>query len=174
MKIFYLIVYYVVLRYLPETNNTYFKFIRPIRSGIGKKLFDSAGINVNIEKGANFGTGKGIIIGDNSGLGMNSYIRGPLEIGSYVMMGPEVVILTNSHKYDRLDIPMNLQGTNVVKGVKIKDDVWIGIRVIILPGVTIGKGSIIGAGSIVTKDVPDYAIVGGNPAKVIRFRYEEK
>ena len=55
----------------------------------------------------------------------------------------------------------------------IGDDVWIGSRVIILPGVTIGKGAIVGAGVVVTKDVPEYAIVGGNPAKVIKFRRKQ-
>ena len=57
--------------------------------------------------------------------------------------------------------------------VYIGDDVWIGARVIILPGRKIGEGVIIGAGAVVTKDVPDYAVVGGNPAKVIKFRNKE-
>ena len=64
---------------------------------------------------------------------------------------------------------MIAQGGTVVQ-VTIGDDVWIGTRAIILPGVTIGNGVIIGAGAVVTKDVPDYAIVGGVPARVIRFR----
>ena len=91
-------------------------------------------------------------------------------IGNNVMMGPEVIIYTSGHKHDRIDIPMMEQGSSEVQPVKIGNDVWIGGRVIILPGVKVGNGAIIGAGAVVTKDVPDYAIVGGNPAKVIRMR----
>ncbi len=86
------------------------------------------------------------------------------------MMGPDVVILTQNHKFDRLDIPMLDQGFKDEQPVTICDDVWIGARVIILPGVTVGKGAIIAAGAVVTKDVPEYAIVGGNPARVIKMR----
>ena len=86
------------------------------------------------------------------------------------MMGPDVVIMTNSHNFERIDIPMNIQGSAVPKKVVIGNDVWIGTRAIILPGTTIGNGAIIGAGAVVTKDVPEYGIVGGVPAKLIRNR----
>ena len=133
-------------------------------------LFQDCGKNINLEQKANFGTGENISIGDNSGLGLRSYVRGPLTIGKNVMMGPEVIILTNSHRFDSLEKPMIQQGSLPLKKVTISDDVWIGTRAIILPGVTIGKGVIVGAGAVVTKDVPDYAIVAGNPAKIIRSR----
>ena len=136
---------------------------------IARGILEKCGKNVNIEKGANFGTGKGVSIGNNSGLGINCKIRGPLIIGDNVMMGPDVTILTHTHKIDRIDIPMWQQGS-IVKGVTIGNDVWIGMRSIIMPGVKIGNGAVIGAGAVVTKDVPDYAIVGGVPAKVIRYR----
>ena len=144
--------------------------IKKMRSSVGKQLFDRCGTNINIEKGADFGSGKGILIGNNSGLGINSKVRGPLEIGDNVMMGPDVVIMTNSHNFERIDIPMNMQGSAVPKKVVIGNDVWIGTRAIILPGTTIGNGAIIGAGAVVTKDVPEYGIVGGVPAKLIRSR----
>ena len=172
MKLICLFFYYGVLQFLPATDNTYriFSFIRIIRSAVGKYVFDDCGKNVNIEKNANFGMGIGIKIGNNSGLGINCRVRGPLTIGNDVMMGPDVVIMTNSHNFDRIDIPMNAQGSAIPKKVIIGNDVWIGTRVIILPGVTIGNGAIIGAGAVVTKDVPDMAIVGGCPAKIIRYR----
>ena len=88
-------------------------------------------------------------------------------IGDDVMMGPNYIIYTRNHSFNRTDIPMNKQGMQDFKSVVIGNDVWIGARVIILPCVQIGDGSIIGAGSIVTKDVPPYAIVGENPAKII-------
>ena len=132
--------------------------------------FDKCGKNVNIERCADFGTGRGITIGENSGLGIECCVRGPLEIGNDVMMGRWVNIMTNSHDTSRTDIPMNRQGNLPKRKVTIGSDVWIGNRVIILPGVTIGNGVIIGAGAVVTKDVPDYAVIGGVPASIIKFR----
>lgn len=85
------------------------------------------------------------------------------------MMGPDVAILTHTHRINRTDIPMGQQGS-LVKEVIIGDDVWIGMRSIIMPGVRVGNGAVIGAGAVVTKDVPDYAIVGGVPAKVLKYR----
>lgn len=113
--------------------------------------------------------GGGISIGHGSGLGINCSVHGPLSIGDNVMMGPDVVILTHTHNIDRIDIPMGQQGSRIAK-VSIGNDVWIGMRSIIMPGVTIGSGAVIGAGAVVTKDVPDYAIVGGVPARIIKFR----
>ena len=78
-------------------------------------------------------------------------------------------ILTHTHNIERTDIPMGQQGMRVSE-VIIGNDVWIGMRVVIMPGVRIGIGVVIGAGAAVTKDVPDYAIVGGVPARIIKFR----
>ncbi|ASM48732.1 chloramphenicol O-acetyltransferase [Pseudoalteromonas espejiana DSM 9414] len=86
------------------------------------------------------------------------------------MMGPEVVVYTRNHAIDRVDIPMCQQGFKEIAPVYIEDDVWIGRRVIILPGVSIGKGCVLGAGSVIAKDIPPYSIVVGNPGKVIRNR----
>lgn len=119
---------------------------------------------------ADFGTGTGISIGDNSGLGIRCRVRGPLCIGNDVMMGPDVVILRGGHGYKEINIPMNQQPVPEAQQTQIGNDVWIGTRVIIMPGVKIGNGVIIGAGVVVTKNVPDYAIVGGVPAKIISYR----
>ena len=85
-------------------------------------------------------------------------------------MAPECMIYTKNHSIERTDIPMNLQGETLEKPVVISNDVWIGARVIILPGVNIGEGSVLGAGCVVTRDVPPYTVVGGVPAKVIKQR----
>ena len=77
------------------------------------------------------------------------------------------------HQFSRTDIPMRLQGHRQYQPVLIEDDVWIGARAIILPGLRIGKGAIVGAGSVVTKDVPPYAICVGNPARVIKSRIDQ-
>lgn len=138
------------------------------RAICGRLILESCGKDVNIEKGAIFASS--VKLGDRSGIGINSRISGSCSIGSDVMMGPECMIFTTNHEYDSLDIPMNQQGNQKEQPVQILDDVWIGARVIILPGVTIGKGAIIAAGAVVTKDVPSFAIVGGVPARVIGYR----
>lgn len=86
------------------------------------------------------------------------------------MMGPDVLIIGQNHNFESVDLPMRLQGYSSSEKVIIEDDVWIGARVVILPGVKIGSGSILGTASVVTKDIPPYAIIGGNPARLIRYR----
>lgn len=141
---------------------------KQIREFCGKLILSKCGKGVNIEKGAVFSSS--VELGDNSGIGIRAQINGKTIIGKDVMMGPDVCIYSVNHAFDRVDIPMNIQGFAPEKPVVIEDDVWIGARVIILPGIRIGTGAVIGAGAVVTKDVPDYAVVGGNPAKVLKMR----
>ena len=92
-----------------------------------------------------------------------------MKIGNYFHSGTECLIITQNHNYDNgIQIPYDT--TYVKKNVVIKDFVWLGDRVIIVGNVTIGEGAVVAAGSVVCKDVPDYAVVGGNPAKVIKYR----
>ena len=138
------------------------------RAFLAKGYISHCGKNVNIDKYATFSSH--LSIGDNSGIGKHSFLQGEVIIGSNVMMGAECLIYTQNHEFSSKEIPMYYQGYKLPEKVVISDDVWIGGRVIILPGVTVGKGAIIGAGAVVTKDVPDYAVVGGNPAKILKFR----
>ena len=114
--------------------------------------------------------GRGDIhLGNNSGIEVNRRVGNGTYIGDNVMMGPEVIILTSNHSHARTDIPMLEQVLDHMP-VYIGNDVWNGTRVIILPGVKIGNGIINGAGAVVTKDIPDFAIVGGVPVKVVKMR----
>lgn len=119
--------------------------------------------------------GVGLKIGNNSSIGPYSYIgcSGYIEIGDNVMMSPRVSIYSENHNFSNPEIPMIEQGVTR-SFVKIEDDCWIAANSVILAGVTIGKGSVIAAGSIVTKDVPPYSIVAGNPAKVIKSRTDKQ
>lgn len=123
---------------------------------------------MHIEKGCWFGDGHGIEIGDYSGIGIDCYVPNDIVIGKYVMMGPRCYLFGRvTHEYSDPNIPMYVQGFKTLpKRTVIGDDVWIGRQVMILPGITIGSHSIIGAGSIVTKDVPPYSVVAGNPAEI--------
>lgn len=115
-----------------------------------------------------------ISVGDRSSIPNTSVIdgRGGLEIGNDCLLGFENVILTSTHASARTDVPIRAQGM-FEKKVIIGDDVWTGCRVVILPGVTIGSHVIVGAGSVVTNDLPDYSVCGGVPARVIRDRRED-
>ena len=135
-----------------------------------RNIFEYCGKNVNIEKGAQFGAGDRIRIGDNSGLGINCHIPNGSIIGNYVMMGSNCFIHSRNHSFTRTDIPIREQGYTPEKPVVIEDDVWIGQDVTIMVGRHIRKGSIIAACSVVTKDFPEYSIIGGNPAKLIKNR----
>lgn len=141
---------------------------KKIRVFFTKRVAQKVGKNVNIERKAVFGPL--LEIGDNSGVGINCEMYGPVKIGNDVMMGPEVVCYTSGHKHDRTDITMIEQGSTEAAPIKIGNDVWLGRRVIIMPGVTIGDGSIIGAGAVVTKDIPAYTVAAGVPARVIKSR----
>ena len=101
------------------------------------------------------------------------YGQGGLQIGNDVRIAPQVMIMPTNHIFEDPDVPIRKQGIKG-KGIKIEDDVWLSVGVIILDGVTIGKGSVIGAGAIVTKDVPPYSVAVGVPAKVIKKRIKQK
>lgn len=110
-----------------------------------------------------------VSIGKHCQVNEHVFIQGAV-IGNYVMIAPHVSILNTSHNFERVDLPMVLQGETNHANPIIEDDVWLGRNAIIMPGIRIGKGSIVGAGAIVTKDVPPYCIVGGVPAKVLKKR----
>lgn len=109
--------------------------------------------------------------GNQVSLNRGGYIwgSGGVKIGNMTRIGPRVNIVTNHHIYEDKQIPIMLQGVSF-KPVIIEDDVWIGVNVTILKGVRIGTGAIIAAGAVVTKDVPQYSIYGGIPAKQIGER----
>ncbi|NEU14578.1 acyltransferase [Methylobacterium sp. BTF04] len=113
-----------------------------------------------------FFTGNNIIIDDNSVINRFCYVdgRGPLYIGKNVNISHYTIIHTLTH------VTNSPSFHAIAKPVALMDHCWIGARAIILPGVTVGEGSVVAAGSVVVKDVPPYTIVGGNPAKIIGQR----
>ena len=161
--------YVVFSNNMPSSANRVFGKMARFFRRIHLSMFCAyVGKNVNIEK--NVSVSQKLQIGDNSGIGINSVIQGSVIIGENVMIGPELIVYTTNHRHSDVSKPMIIQGFEDERPVRIMDDVWIGGRVIILGGVTIGKGAIVGAGAVVTKNVPNYAIVGGNPARVLRMR----
>lgn len=100
-----------------------------------------------------------------------AYLQGEITIGNDVRIAPYVKIIAMNHGYQEIDIPICQQNCTA-QGIRIGNDVWIGSGAIILDGVEVGSHTIIAAGAVVTKDVPDYCIVGGIPAKIIRNRLD--
>jgi len=177
MRKIYLILYYTFAKHLPKSTTPLIgKLAKKFRRVLCSKIFSKYGKELNVENNVYFGNGKDIEVGDFVGFGSNfKTLNRILKIGNELMMGEDVLFLGGNHNHDRLNIPMGKQGDEGKTSLEIKDDVWIGARAIVLPGCKkIGTGVIIGAGSVVTKDIPDYAIVGGNPAKIIRYRNQKE
>ncbi|EAZ82534.1 acyltransferase [Algoriphagus machipongonensis] len=127
------------------------------------------GIGNKIQKGIYVGSGNGVKIGNNCQI--NERVRlDNVEIGNNVMIARECIVLGKTHLNSDVDVPMADQGRSEAFTSYIEDDVWLGLRVIVMPGVRIGKGSIVGAGAVVTKDIPAFTIWGGVPAKFIKSR----
>jgi len=131
------------------------------------------GVNCKVERGI-FNSSSNIKIGDNCYIGPFSYwdALGGIEIGNNVIIGPKSIIWTYNHNFHS-DKLLPYDEVEILKSVKINDNVWMGIDVKIVPGVTIGEGAIVAMGSVIVNDVPPLAIVGGNPAKIIKYRDNE-
>ena len=171
------ILYYPIFLIRRFKNKLYRScYIKPSLAKCGK----------NVYIGDNFvGTLQGIEIGSNVSIGPNCVFYSSLAkivIGNYVMVSPNVTIITGSHKTNSIGKYMieNTEVDKINEGVEkydlpviIEDDVWIGSNVLILKGVTIGKGSIIHAGQIVTKSVPPYTIYINQNIQIKRFSEEE-
>nr|WP_319398253.1 acyltransferase [uncultured Carboxylicivirga sp.] len=114
----------------------------------------------------NNGVGR-IIIGNETRIGIGSVLIGPIQIGNYVRLAQNVVVSALNHNYEDITRPISEQGINTNE-IYIGDETWIGANAVILPGLFIGKHCIIAAGSVVTKNVPSYSVVAGNPAKIIK------
>jgi maltose O-acetyltransferase len=172
MRYFLLALYYGFAQYLPSTSMPGGKLGNLLRNSLARRLFRHCGQNVVVKRGAYFGTGKDLRIGDGSQIGENARVEHDTIIGSHVMMGLEVIALSTRHAHDRIDVPLIDQGYEPRTPVSIGNDVWIGARVILLPGVHIGDHSIVAAGAVVTRDVPPWSVVGGVPARILKSRLD--
>lgn len=173
MRKFWLIIYYGLAIKLPKSTMSIFgRLAQRLRYKCAKHLFAVCKGSVNLEQGAYFGNGKNIHVLGNAGIGKDFTCHNRIvTIHGELLMGEDVLFQGGGHRHDDLNVPMGQQGDLPDTPLEIMEDVWIGARVIVLPGCTrIGAHSIIGAGAVVTKDVQDYAIVAGNPARVIRMR----
>ena len=171
MKIVYLILYYLLAKNLPMQPFPGYSFYYKMRFFLVKRIIKKCGQKVVVKNNCYFGDGSKLIVGDFSQLGQNGRFGGPITIGSNVMMGPDIVIMAVTHDVSDFSKPMIDPNNRAIENpVLIGNNVWIGTRVLILPGVNIGNNSIIGAGSVVTKSFPDNSVIAGVPAKLINVR----
>lgn len=115
---------------------------------------------------------RSLVMGAYGYVGPGAQIPPGVRAGRYVMIGPELLITGDDHRFDRPGIATLFSGRPEPGRCEIGDDVWIGARVTLMKGIRIGRGAIVAAGAVVTRDVPPYAIVGGVPARVIRMRFD--
>ena len=169
MRPLYYLLYHLFAKHLPASHCPYACGAKWVRYWLCKRLFARCGRDVNIEQGADIGTGRHTAIGDHSGIGLRCIVKQAI-IGDHVMMGPDVVFIGRNHEFSDPDQPLHEQGFRQAPPIVVSDNAWIGARAIILPGRRIGYAAIVGAGAVVTHDVPDYAVVGGNPAGVLYYR----
>jgi acetyltransferase-like isoleucine patch superfamily enzyme len=140
---------------------------------ICKRKFAQFSDGAEFRSGAYAVTCSNIYLGNNVVIRPGSFMmadpKGGIHIEDDVLVGSGVHMYVGNHKFNDVNIPIYYQGHTESKNIVIRRGAWLGANVIILSGVTVGENSVVGAGSIVTKDVPPRCIVGGNPARVIRY-----
>jgi len=146
-----------------------------LREGFYKLSFKECGKNFSTGLRVKVQVPYNITVGENVGfnygvwIAANRHKDGGIRFGNNVLIGPYTVIHSGNHIFKDPHLPINKQGF-IFRTIIIEDDVWIAAHCTILSGVSIGKGSVVAAGSVVTKDVPPYTIVAGVPARVISYR----
>lgn len=167
-KIICYLLYLAIAKHLPGGLRQIGSVAFRIRRAVSRSLLRECEGTFGIARGVDFGNGACLVLRDHANIGAYSYIApggGLVTIGRHVMMGRECMILAQNHRYleDTYDGEDKLD-------VLIDDYAWLGNRVIVLPGVRVGKYAIVGAGAVVSRDVPDYGIAVGNPARVVKYR----
>lgn len=168
MKKFKLLFYYLIISKLPNSAFPLGKYFNKLRISCLKGIIQ-IGDSCKVQKNVYIGNGDGIRIGNNCQI--NDNIRfDNIRIGNSVMIARDCIFLGKMHQYENLDVPMIDQGAIEVEQTVIDDDVWIGARAIVMPGIYLAKGTIIGAGAVVTKNTIVNGIYAGVPAKFIKTR----
>jgi len=169
MKKILFLLYYLFINKLP--NSRFGGLFNSIRSYYVSRILNvsKGGKNAYFEEKVYIGSPGKVQIGLDCQINENVFIQNA-NIGDYVMIAPNVSLISNTHITDNVKIPMALQGKLKNLTITVEDDVWLGRNVVVLPGIRIGKGSIVAAGAIVTKDVLPFSVVGGVPAKLLKYR----
>ena len=170
-RAFFLALYYGLAQYFPDSYAPVVgKLSNRFRIFCVKRIASKCGKVDTINRKVYFGNGQFLELGDHCTLGANAEIPNDTIVGCYSMISRQTYILHGNHRFDNTEVPIKLQGSYPDKQTIIEDDVWIGMRSFLTPGRHVKKGTIVAAGSVLSKDFPEYSIVGGAPAKLIRMR----
>lgn len=164
-----------IITFLNKIELSLWKIIAKSRFSSVNCNYKSLIIGPDFIKRFQFNYPQNLTIGNNTVINGDCYINalGGVEIGKFCHIAKGLTIFSHNHNYESLNkIPYD--EINIIKPVLIKDFVWCGANVTIVPGVIVGEGVVIGAGSVVTSNVPDYAVIGGNPARIIKYRNIEQ
>lgn len=155
------------------------KYVKKFIINQNKKKFGKVGKNVVLPfYMKNISRPNNIFLDDFTSIGSDVILyatdKSKIVIGRGSIIAPRCKLITSNHNYDSDDLrAIPFDNRNIVRDIIIEEGVWVGDSVIILPGITIGKGAVIGSGSVITKNIPEYAIAVGNPAKIIKYRNRE-
>ena len=159
----WLILYLTFFSHLPDRP----RYVRSWRTSVVSRFAPGVSRYANINRRASIGFGAEIA--ERAGVGRGSCVPSGVSLGSHVTMGPEVMFIVGDHPIPPRHKPFRSRGP-VTTRIFVGEDAFIGARATILPGVRIGDGAVIGAGSVVTRDVQAFTVVAGNPARVLRVR----
>ena len=166
-KVFCYLIYICLAKHLPDGLGPIGRVANMLRRTVTRPLLKRPAKTFSIDAGSDYGNGCCLEISEHTNIGPNFSLTGSgtVTFGEHVAMGKECMFITQNHRY----LEEGYDGFEI-RDIVVGNNVWFGHRVIVLPGIRIGDHTIIGAGAVVTKDVPEYAIVAGNPARVIKFR----
>jgi maltose O-acetyltransferase len=164
-----LFTYYSVASHLPDLAFPGGRLFNRIRCALLARVLPKFGERNEIDSRVYLGDASDVEIGDWCQINAGSRLT-RVSIGNYVMVGPEVFVIGQMHETADTSVPMVEQGKVLRDVTRIDDDVWIGTRAVVMPGVHIASGAIVGAGAVVTKDVPPNGVVAGVPARLVRMR----
>lgn len=168
-RMFWLTAYYALASHLPDLGVPGGRLCNRLRCVILRHALPAFGAGNETDSKIYVGDGSDVWIGGGCQINWGSRLT-RVRIGDHVMVGPEVLVIGQLHRTESTSHPMVSQGAYTKPVTVIEDDVWVGARAIVMPGVRIGRGSIVGAGAVVTKDVAPFTVVAGVPARFVSQR----